>query len=66
MSTTKDAVESEYHLKLELEKSGRSVKGHIALVQPKFQETGEEIHVQRTQFRGDDGNVRYCKFRRRP
>ena len=60
MSMTKDAVEFGYHLKLELVKSGRSVKGHIALELQKSKVTGEVTHVQRMPFSVEGGSVNHA------
>lgn len=57
MLMTKDAVEFEYHLKLELGKSVRSVKGHIVLELQKSKEVGEVIHVQKMRFSVEGGSA---------
>lgn len=60
MLMTKDVEEFEYHLKLELEKLGRSVKGHIVRELRKSKVTGEVIHVQRMQFSVEGGSVNHA------
>ena len=60
MSMTKDAVESEYHLKLELGAPVLSVKGHIVLELQKSKVTGEVTHVQRMQFSVEGGSVNHA------
>ena len=57
MLMTKDAVESEYHLKLELGDPARSVKGHIVLELQKSKVTGVAIHAQKMLFSVEGGSV---------
>ena len=60
MSMTKNAVESEYHLKLELVKSGQSVKGHIVRELQKSKVIGGVIHAQRMLFSVEGGSVNHA------
>ena len=57
MLMTKDAVEFEYHLKLELEKSARSVKGHTVRELQKSKVIGEATHVQKMRFSVEGGSA---------
>ena len=65
MLMTKDAVESEYHLKLEQGDPVQSVKGHIVLELQKSKVTGEVIHAQRMLFSVDGGSVNHEKKRKK-
>lgn len=65
MLMTKDAVESVYHLKLELGDPVQSVKGHIVLELQKSKVTGEVTRVQRMQFSVEDGSVNHEKKRKK-
>ena len=62
MSMTKDAVESEYHLKLESVKQVQSVKGHIVQELQKSKATGEVTHVQKMQYSVEGGGANRGKF----